>query len=154
LLLTIIPGFLLVPDAAAGEETKSRNPAAAAVMSMVVPGLGQFYNGKEMKGTVIFAAECAILAGIGLENRRASQALNKWHASGETVDSYYNAYSDHFDRRQALVWWAVLVGLYGVLDAYVDAHLSSFERTLDVEEFIEPGVSGEGGLGLGVILRY
>ena len=154
LLCLIIAGLMLAPNAAADDESVARNPAFAALMSATVPGLGQFYNGKEMKGTALFAIESAILAGIGLENRRASQALSKWHRSGETVDSYYDAYSDHFDRRQTLVWWAVLVGLYGVLDAYVDAHLSDFDKTLGVEHYVDPLAAGDESYGFRLVFRY
>ncbi len=37
-----------------------RNPAVAAVLSLVVPGLGQLYNGQLAKGIVFFVVACPL----------------------------------------------------------------------------------------------
>jgi TM2 domain-containing membrane protein YozV len=42
------------------------NPAAATVLSVLIPGLGQLYNGEMKKGLVMFGAACVGLLFLGL----------------------------------------------------------------------------------------
>ncbi|MBD3366661.1 MAG: hypothetical protein GF405_00635 [Candidatus Eisenbacteria bacterium] len=92
------------------------------------PGLGQLLNGKEMKAAVIGAAEALLIAGLVVEDRRTRNAYRRYQ---ETRDAeWFDEYSEHYDRRQTLIWWAVGAALYAITDAYVDAHLAGFGESL------------------------
>ena len=67
----------------------------------IVPGLGQFYNQEYLKGIFIFSSEAALLRNISL-------------------------HSANIAMRNSLIWWALGIYVYNIIDAYVDAELSTF----------------------------
>ena len=72
-------------------------------------------------------------------------------------DEYFDRYSKHFDTRQNLLWWAILVGIYGIADAYVDAHLAAFDEPLSPRlegSLAEAGGGGPDGFQLAVVVRF
>ena len=75
------------------------------VRSMVLPGWGQWYNERPIKGAVIFSTEL-FLGGAVYEQRRNL---------------------DHQQRNTYFLWF-LGVFLYNIADAYVDAHLYGFEE--------------------------
>ena len=85
------------------------SPTGAMVRSIVIPGWGQWYNGKQLKAGAHFALQVGLLAGVLLERNPTGELT----AAGN----------------------AMLVGLVGfklfsVADAYVDAHFSDFDETV------------------------
>jgi hypothetical protein len=124
----------------------------AMVASAVHPGLGQLLNGAEYKAAIVCAVETFLVAGLVVEDRRARNSLRLYKQTAD--DRHYDEYSEHFDRRQALVWWAAVAALYGLADAYVDAHLVGFgdSPAPRVESYL--GRDGTGGSELRVALTF
>ena len=122
------------------------------VASAAYPGLGQLLNGKESKAVIVSAVETFLIAGLIVEDRRARNSLRLYQQTNSDAD--YDDYSEHFDRRQTFVWWAVVAAIYGLADAYVDAHLSDFEDT--PAPHLESSFGGDGGdeFRLGLALRF
>jgi hypothetical protein len=127
-----------VAVAARGEGAFRESPDAvtALVASAAYPGLGQLLNGTETKAAVIGAVEAFLIVGLVVEDRRTRNSLRRYTETGDSA--YFDDYSDHFDQRQTLIWWVVGAALYGLADAYVDAHLSGFDG---------PSPRLEGGFG-------
>jgi hypothetical protein len=49
-------------------------------------------------------------------------------ATDEATQEMYEGLADaHYDRRRNLIFWSLLTVLYGIADAYVDAHLGDFD---------------------------
>jgi len=143
-------GVSLVSD----RERLEREPpsgVAAMMASAVYPGLGQLLNGAEPKSAVVSAVEAVLVAGLLVEDRRTRNSFRLYEQTGDS--GYYDEYSEHYDRRQTLMWWVAIAALYGLTDAYVDAHLADFnslpvmgsEWTLD---------AGGGALRVGLAFRY
>jgi hypothetical protein len=107
-------------------ETLKGTPILLASASY--PGLGQLLNGKDVKAAVIGAAEAFLIAGLVVEDRRTRNAYRNYQETRDEV--WFDEYSEHYDRRQTLLWWVVGAALYAVTDAYVDAHLTGFGRSL------------------------
>jgi len=126
--------------------------AQALVASAAYPGLGQLLNGSEIKAAVIGVAEAYLIGRLVLEDRWTRHSLRRHRETGER--GYFDDYERHFDRRQTTIWWLVVVGLYGVADAYVDAHLSRFDEA--VSPSIEAGFAGRDaeGFRLGVCWNF
>ena len=84
------------------DSTKIKNPNVAWKLSLI-PGMGQLYNERYVKSGAF------ILAGTYAYYKRSEFAL-----------------SGQIGKRNTYSWW--LFGLYvlGILDAYVDAQLSTF----------------------------
>jgi hypothetical protein len=95
--------------------------------SAAYPGLGQLLNDAEPKAAIVSAVEAFLIARLVVEDRRTRNSLRLYKQTND--ERYYDEYSEHFDRRQALIWWAAVTAIYGLADAYVDAHLTSFDDT-------------------------
>ena len=79
-----------------------RNPKIAWKLSLI-PGLGQLYNGKHLKALGFVGGEYLAL-------------------------SRYNKFkqANHIGLRNTYAWWIIGLYIWNILDAYVDAQLSTF----------------------------
>ena len=116
------------------------SPLQRAIRSAAFPAWGQLTNGKSKKAVVVFSVETYLITRILKESRAA-------HASSRDADALREAAIDdasaaamekaaradaqeHFDTRRDLVFWLILAGFYGAMDAYVDANLGDFGEEL------------------------
>lgn len=104
-----------------------RMPTGIMLRSLVIPGWGQASNGSWLKAGIVAGSEGALLVSLARDTHRLSEL------SGDDPE-----YGRIYDRRQRHTWWLGAVLLLSMTDAYVDAHLKSFE--VDVEP--EPTESG------------
>lgn len=150
LLLAMVP----VAHAQTEEEREvGERPGGATVLlaSAAYPGLGQLVNGSETRAAVLGVAEGFMIARLILEDRRTRNSYRLYQETGEA--SYFEDYSGHFDTRQTLVWWTIILALYSIADAYVDANMAGFDEP--VSPYLErAGVSGESGVRVGLALRF
>ncbi len=84
------------------DSTKIKNPSVAWKLSLI-PGMGQFYNEKYVKSGSF------ILAGAYAYMKRS-----EFSESGQ------------IGKRNTYSWWLFGLYVWGMLDAYVDAQLSTF----------------------------
>jgi hypothetical protein len=126
-------------------EPKGPNPTGALLRSAFVPGLGQYYNGKYIKGTIIALGESYLIYGI-YENWRASNRYEKnfKSASDPAIKSReFDKFEDAIDRRNLRMWILAAAVFYSMFDAYVDAHLADFnQRDKSYEVFVAPRDDG------------
>ncbi|MBZ0204719.1 MAG: hypothetical protein K8H89_00235 [Flavobacteriales bacterium] len=132
-----------------------------AFRSALFPAWGQLTNDRPRKAVVIFAVQTYIYSRVVLETRKAREAQRRADrfAAGDQADpdvvfameAAETSAQEHFDRRRDMLFWAVVGGFYGAMDAYIDAHLGHFERDLDEDRTlfgdVDP-VRGEATLGL------
>ncbi len=106
------------------------SPRRSVILSAILPGLGQADNGRWAKATSFVVIGSLLVAKIAVESQRADRYLylSRHAASDEEAEALYGAYTDHFDRRDRFIWWAVGFWIYNMLDAYVDGHLFGFSR--------------------------
>ncbi len=133
-------------------DSRRHHGTTAMVASAVYPGLGQLLNGAEPKAAIISAVEVLLVAGLVVEDRRARNSLRLYKQTND--NRYYDDYSEHFDNRQALIWWAAIAALYGLTDAYVDAHLAGFEDSPAPRVESSFGRDGTGGAEVRVGLTF
>ncbi|RKY59747.1 MAG: hypothetical protein DRP94_02640 [Candidatus Latescibacterota bacterium] len=86
------------------------SPEGALLRSAILPGWGQWANGHPVKGLMLEVAE-VVLAGM---------AWREWKAG-------------HPRRRNTFILWWLGARLYGMADAYVDAHLRGFDEGEDLK---------------------
>lgn len=141
-------------EVAAERETGRPSGTRVLIASAVYPGLGQLLNGAEPKAAIVGAAEAFLVAGLVLEDRRTRNASRLYEQTGE--ERYFDDYSEHYDRRQALVWWVVVAAIYGLTDAYVDAHLADFDEPESprVEGTFQSSDDGDAGVRVGLAVRF
>jgi len=101
-----------------------KNPSTALLRSAVLPGWGQFYNEKPLKGILFGTVELGLLSWLIAEHLASEDARR---------NNDDPAYELHSQRRLDLIWYTSAAWLFGMLDAYVDAYLFSFSS--ENEEF-------------------
>lgn len=125
---------------------KDLRPRKAAIRSAIIPGWGQFYNGKKSywKIPVIYAGGAAITWFL-IDNNNRYQAF-KQEAKDDPSDGIARINRDNF-RNYRDFNIAMLVGLYvlNIVDASVTAHLRDFDisddLTLNINPYIYPSMS-------------
>ena len=83
------------------DSTQIKNPTISWKLS-IIPGIGQIYNGNYYKTFFIHSTLSAAYSEV--KNRKS---INK---------------------RNTMAWWIFGIYILGILDAYVDAHLTSFPK--------------------------
>lgn len=142
------PGDTLKPTP---ENIKPHSPKKAAIMSAILPGLGQAYNHKYWKIPIIYAG----MAGLGYVvkfNNDYYQRFRKayvYRVDGDplTVDAYEGEYTEsnlntlqefyHRNRDLSIIGCAAFYVL-NIIDATVDAHLYYFDVSDDLSLKINP----------------
>ena len=109
--------FVQDPEQIVVDASTIKSPTGAMLRSLAVPGWGQFYNEKPLKGVVIAGGEIGLIANAILQNQWAQNATTP------------AAKAFHRDNRGLSLWWLAGVMLYSVVDAYVDAHLYDFDSS-------------------------
>jgi len=93
--------------------------------SAVLPGWGQFYNHEPIKATVV----------VGGEGYLWYKAWSEFQKEQDAADAGDQAGKDrHYNLKVNYIWWAIAVHLLQMADAYVDAHLSSFDADFVPED--------------------
>jgi len=92
------------------DSTRIKNPKLAWKLS-VIPGLGQIYNEEYVKAVGFMSAE--------------------YFATSKYIE-YKNLGS--VGKRNTWAWWVIGLFVLGMIDAYVDAQLSTFPEKFEVME--------------------
>lgn len=125
------------------EWERKKNPRVAMLCSMVLPGLGQTYNGRRLK-VGLMVGFTSYYFGNGLLSWKAHErsiAARDAAVPGSTTFARENANAELYkeDARRFL-WWSGAVWLIGILDSWIDAHL------YDVREYTPPSRPQTSGL--------
>ncbi|MFH0881459.1 MAG: DUF5683 domain-containing protein [bacterium] len=109
-----------------------KSPTKAFIMSLLVPGLGQFYTHNYFKSLAFFGTDAGMIAGILQQDRLSKtnrQLADQTLAQGspERVYTWHYYLADFYKSdRNKLIWWTAGVTLLAATDAYVEAHLYDF----------------------------
>ena len=113
------------------DSTEVKTPKKALKYSLI-PGGGQLYNGKRIKAILILGSELWMI--YQFQVNRIS--FHNWDNTYSKPKEYYR------ENRNKHAWRALFVYIYNLVDALVDAHLSTynefdFENTNEVESLEE-----------------
>lgn len=98
---------------------EAKSPTGAMLRSALLPGWGQFYNGKKVKGTLVAAAEVGSVVAFFV---RRDQINAEVVPPGQPP------------KRNFFLFTTIGVVFFSVVDAFVDAHLDGFDwGQLEVE---------------------
>ena len=115
------------------DSTLIKNPKTAFYLS-VIPGAGQLYNGKLLKGSLVLALE--------------SFAMYSWLENAEIYRDYESVdkplpKNRYLEKRNKYAWWVIFIYFYSMIDAMVDAHLSPFDQIMNTTIGDTEGESNE-----------
>ncbi|MFA0960781.1 DUF5683 domain-containing protein [Roseivirga sp. BDSF3-8] len=144
-------------------------PGRASLLSAVMPGLGQVYNGKYWKVPVIYGgfAMFGYLINYNNENYQEFRAALFAEIDGDdsTVNPFEGVLSEASLRRRTDLFRRnrdfsmILAGVWyllNIVEAHVDAHLQEFDVSEDISMRFEPVGGNNGimfaGVGLTIIL--
>ena len=113
----------LPAEAASDSSAVDTVPRSALLRSMLVPGWGQYYNKRYFKSALIFGASCGLALGTVYKNQQLQRS------STEVERRFYRS------QRNTFGIWLLGTILYGMADAYVDAHLRDFDREMQEMAF-------------------
>ena len=116
------------------EVRKPKSPSRALLYAMVLPGLGQAYNGKYWKIPIVWGALGVSGYAIFYNTQQYEQAVRDYLVSESDDDRIVRGW-----RRNMELSYIVTALIYGlqILDAYVDANLYSW----DVNDNLSLGIS-------------
>lgn len=153
---------------AAGERLSRADSAAAAahpktapykvmLRSAVVPGWGQMYNHQPLKAALVVGGEGFLVAKaiheLHLQNRSLQRAADLEALGDVAGQEAATLEADlHRNRKISWIWWGVAAHLLSMADAYVDAHLSTFDR--DLGPRADRGDAAEPEIRLGYRVRF
>lgn len=124
-----------------------KNPRKATILSAILPGAGQVYNGKSWKVPLIYGGLITDIYFIGFNNKRYQIFKEALFAFDDGDTSYFPNLNREGLERNVNYWrknrdlcYLVLVGIHAlnIVDANVDAHLSGFDVSEDISMKIEP----------------
>ena len=119
-----------------GKDTDStiiKDPKTAFLASFV-PGGGQIYNGKLLKGLTVLGLEV-----LAMQSWLDNSKIYSDYDSGDYPLSKHR----YLEKRNKYAWWIIFLYFYGMVDAMVDAHLSPFNEVMEVSIELEEQQGGE-----------
>ena len=143
-----------------------KDPKKATLLSAVLPGAGQVYNGKSWKVPILYAGILTDLYFVNYNHRRYESFRDALFALDKKEPNQFPSLN-----RAALVrnvdYWRqnrdltmlLLLGIYALnlVDANVDAHLSGFDISEDLTLQVAPHlgtVSASNSMGVSLTLRF
>jgi len=127
-----------------------KDPRKATILSAVLPGAGQVYNGKAWKVPLIYGGFAANIYFIEFNNRRYQLFRTALFAFDDDPNDPNRAFPNlnrdgmvrnvNFWRRNRDLNYFLFMGIYAlnIVDANVDAHLSAFDVSEDLTFRFEP----------------
>ena len=159
LAFVVLPAFAEMP---ADTTKRFTSPSWVAFRSALIPGWGQFYNDKIIKGLVVAGGQLGMGYGIYRQNtlyhknanlsKDAFAAMIAHHGTNQSVGDSLDAvdYDQiarfYQDDRNKLIWWSAGAMLLSVFDAFVDAHLRHFD--------VGPTIGADGEPKVEIIVRW
>ena len=143
-----------------------KDPKKATLLSALIPGAGQVYNGKTWKVPILYAGIVTDLYFVQYNNRRyvnfreALFALDKGEPNQfPSLNRASLVRNVDYWRQNRDLTLLLLLGIYALnlVDANVDAHLSGFDISEDLALQVAPHlgtVSASNSLGLSLTLRF
>jgi hypothetical protein len=114
---------------------KGPSPTGALLRSVVVPGWGQFANGRYVKAVVVAGVESFFIYRAISYGRDAADSKEAWqNAPDDQKTEAFSRYTDDRDNRNIKIMYSVLTVFLSMFDAYVDAHLASFPKNLSDDD--------------------
>lgn len=113
---------------------QQKSPAVAFWRSALFPGLGQRYVEQKTKSYILAGTEVLLLSACLYEYERTDHYSDLLEQSTPADQAaIYDHYSQHYQRRNTLLWINGIFWFLNAADAYVQAHLYNFDTPLNFD---------------------
>ena len=133
----------------------AKSPTTAVLLSLVLPGAGQFYNESYWK-VPLFLGATGILTYLMIDNHNKYKTWQEKYDNPETPESekiFYKSMKEGYrDLRDQDAFYLVGVYILAAVDAYVGAHLYDFNVTDDLTLKVHTGYINS--LRIGISLNW
>jgi len=143
-------GPVYPPGGVAGPQNlqrfQPRSTTAAVLMSVPLPGWGQFYGDAPFWGVVAFGAQMWFYGNIAMQLRRQERqrvARDQAPLGSAERDIRDALVTEHSERARDFIWWAAGSLLLVSLDAYVSVQLVDFDSPIPPTPDLERGLGAE-----------
>jgi hypothetical protein len=105
---------------------RRKSSKVAVISNMIIPGLGQVYNGRRMKAATMVGLFSGYVARSWIEDKKkVRRRIQRDQYPEDSTEWRFQDLFVEFHRETAYdyAWWAGAIYLLGMLDAFVDAHL-------------------------------
>ena len=115
---------------------EEENHLIAPLLSLVIPGGGQFYTGSNIKGIIYAAIEISTAYGIYYqEDKRKKYVklrddLEIPELQQDKYNWYVNSIEFHRKNRDTFIWLTAVSFLLSAGDAYVDSYFKDFKTDI------------------------
>jgi hypothetical protein len=141
-----------------------KNPKKASILSAILPGAGQVYNGKYWKLPILYGGGAALGYFIGVNNQQYEICRKSYLQVKAGEKDYFNGAYDAEQLARLREYWRrnrdllIIVSgftyLMNIADAAVDAHLSQFDVNDDLSLRVQPALMpANGEMAAGFTLR-
>jgi len=151
---TIVTDQLItaIPDSTKNPNVKIKSARRATIYSMILPGLGQTYNGRYWKVPIIYSIFAGLYFMESENNYKYNQFKHQYAKTlaGEKPDAIYKGYTqesllqrkDYYKRnRDFMVILGAIAYMLNILDANVDAHLMDYDINPDLTLKVSPEIN-------------
>jgi hypothetical protein len=106
-------------------------PTGALLLSVAIPGGGQFYNHQYIKFLLYGGTETYLIKYVSWRWKQMDEHWLNFKNAGDdlTKARQFALYEKKRDSRNTHIWLTALVVFVSMFDAYVDAHLADFNQT-------------------------
>lgn len=165
LLLILLQGvsMLFAQDTLRNTSQSPYNPNKAALYSAVLPGAGQVYVKKYWKVPVIYAVGIGTGTVVYLNHKQYKYAQKELDYRNKNNGAFQNSelknvssdalrsYAEERRRyRDLFAILSIVVYSGNIIDAYVDAHLASYDISDDLSFRIKPNIQNYANRGAGI----
>jgi len=108
------------------EWERKKNPRTAMLCSMVLPGLGQTYNGRRLKVGLMVGFASYYMGNTWLNYKRwtAAEQTRDLQPVGSPKYLFEDDLASFYEEEaRTYLWWSGAVWLLGLIDSWIDAHL-------------------------------
>ncbi len=141
------------------------NPNMALYLSLAIPGAGQLYNKRWWKLPFVYGAYAGLIASVDFNTKKyklfrdayISELKGEQHPFTGTrfrADDLRRIRDSYDKNRQVSYIGVVAVHLLQATEAFVDAHLRTFDISDDLSMRVAPGVQSSPELGLAMGVRF
>ncbi len=101
-------------------------PLKSAMLSLFIPGGGQFYNDKKLKSAIVASGELALIFKLSYDLNKKNFYEKRYKNTHSQTD--YTNFSKYYNKKQSDIFWLGFYVMLSATDAFVDAHLYNFKK--------------------------